>query len=647
MIVVESPERRAMAPIHAMMRRLVLTTALMLTLALVAAWVFGSRLTTPLSDLANAASGISTGDYSRRVTPRGHDEVGTLATAFNAMADSIQTAHRTVEERSEQLAERAGLLADQAAQLETSNAKLTQAVGEAIRTRDELSVVSAELDAALASAPVGFAFHDATGRYKRVNASLARLNDASVDAHLGRLPSEVAPGIGAQLQTHLERVVSTSSGVFDIELSDDVAGRHPQTRHWLVSIFPIRRADGQTLGVGSVVTDLTAYKQLEKQLLHAQKMEAVGRLAGGVAHDFNNILTAVSGFGQFVLAELIATGSDAARGDMEEVLSAAQRAAALTRQLLAFSRQQVLQPRVLDLNAVVAGLTPMLARLIGTDIQLQTIRPSTLGAVKADPSQLEQVIANLVLNARDAMPNGGLVVIETADVELSADYAADREGILAGPYVMLAVTDSGVGMDASTRSRAFDPFFTTKEPGSGTGLGLSTVYGIVKQSGGSIEVYSEPGHGTAFKVYLPRCFERADAATPARSVAAVPNGQATLLVVDDDPQVLAASRRALERAGYVVLSANNGWEALAMARLHGKSVDLVITDLVMPEMGGRELARQLTAERPEIRLLFTSGYTAEAMNQKAILDPSDAFLGKPFTPDGLLRAVHGILNPDG
>ena len=237
--------------------------------------------------------------------------------------------------------------------------------------------------------------------------------------------------------------------------------------------------------------------------------------------------------------------------------------------------------------------------------------------------------------------------IETADVELGADYAADREGILAGPYVMLAVTDSGVGMDASTRARAFDPFFTTKEPGRGTGLGLSTVYGIVKQSGGSVEVYSEPGHGTAFKIYLPRCDERADAATPARGLAVVPNGQATLLIVDDDPQVLAASRRALQRAGYVVLSANNGREALAMARVHDKSIDLVITDLVMPEMGGRELARQLTAEQPDIRLLFTSGYTAEAMNQKAILEPSDAFLGKPFTPDGLLRAVHRILNPDG
>jgi PAS domain S-box-containing protein len=562
------------------------------------------------------------------------------------MADSIQTAHHALEERSEQLSERAGQLAVQATQLETSNAKLTQAAEEAVRARDELSVVSAELDAALASAPVGFAFHDETGRYKRVNSSLARLNGASIEAHVGKLPSEVSPGIGSQLEKHLRRAVSTASGVFDVELSDEVPGRQGQTRYWLVSAFPIRTADGHGLGVGSVVTDLTLYKQLEWQLLHAQKMEAVGRLAGGVAHDFNNMLTAVSGFGQFVLAELATSGSETARRDMEEVLSAAERAAALTRQLLAFSRQQVLQPRVLDLNAVVAGLTPMLARLIGTDIRLQTIRQPKIGAVKADPSQVEQVIANLVLNARDAMPNGGSVVIETADVELDAAYASEHEGVSAGPYVMLAVSDSGVGMDAATRARAFDPFFTTKEPGRGTGLGLSTVYGIVKQSGGNIEVYSELGHGTAFKVYLPRCDERAELDTPARSLPAVPNGQATLLVVDDDPQVLAATKRALQRAGYVVLSASNGREALDIARAHARPVDLIITDLVMPEMGGRELARHLAKEQPEARLLFTSGYTAEAMNQTAILEPGAVFLGKPFTPDGLLRTVYRILNPD-
>jgi PAS domain S-box-containing protein len=642
-LIVEFPEARVLAPARAMMRRFAAITAILLVFGVAAAWLFATRLTTPLSELATAATALRAGDYSRRVTTLGPDEVGTLGRAFNGMADSIASAHRTLEERSEELADRAGQLSDQATELEMSNEELTQSVDEVTRTRDELAAVTAELDACLASAPVGISFHDANGRYRRVNASLALLHGVAADAFVGRRPSEVSPGIGRELDRHVASVLAGGAGVFNVEVSGETGATPGGTQHWLVSVFPIRTRDGVELGVASMVTDLTSYKHLERQLRQSQKMEAVGRLAGGVAHDFNNILTAISGFGEFALADLNDPSGDDPRADLEQVLAAAQRGGALTRQLLAFSRQQVLQPLVLDLNAVVTTLSPMLARLIGTHVRLQTSPAPRLGAVKADPSQMEQVLVNLVVNARDAMPNGGTVTIETGDVELDESYASTHEGVRPGPYVMLAVTDSGVGMDAATRTRAFDPFFTTKAPGKGTGLGLSTVYGIVKQSGGSVEVYSEPGRGTSVKVYLPRSEERASGVTPPRGLLGTPNVRATVLFVDDDAHVATASRRALERAGYVVLGASNGREAMELVAGHQGALDLLVTDLVMPEMGGRELARRLTEVRPNVGVLFTSGYTAEAMNQQAILEPGDAFLGKPYSPDGLLKRVHEIL----
>jgi signal transduction histidine kinase/ActR/RegA family two-component response regulator len=644
-LVVEAPAARVFAPVAGMLRRLALMTVVLLVLGLAAAWVLGTRLTTPLSRLAGAAAAISAGDYSRRLKATASDEVGELGRAFDHMADSIAAAHQTLEERSEELADRAGQLAEQATELEMSNEELAHSVDEALRTRDELAAATAELDASLASAPVGFAFHDDAGRYRRVNTYLSALDGVAVDAHVGRLPSEVVSGIGVELERHLTTVLARGDGVVNIELSGEVPGRPGVVQHWLASLYPIRTREGARLGVGSVITDLTSHKQLERQLLQAQKMEAVGRLAGGVAHDFNNILTAISGFGQFALADLDGPETADVRQDIEQVLAAAARAGALTRQLLAFSRQQVLQPQVLDLNAVVDGLSPMLGRLIGEDLRLAAKPAPGLSAVRADPNQVEQVLVNLVVNSRDAMPGGGSVVIETANVELDDAYAMMHEGVTPGSYVMLAVTDTGSGMDAATRARAFDPFFTTKEPGKGTGLGLSTVYGIVKQSGGSVEVYSEPARGTCIKVYLPRC-EVAEAPRPATSnVTAAPNGRATVLLVDDDPHVAAAARRALERAGYMVLAASNGREGLRIAEIHGATLDLLVTDLVMPEMGGRDLARHIATLRPSVRVLFTSGYTAEAMNQQAVLEPGDAFLGKPFTPDGLLRSVHQVLNP--
>ncbi|HEY1178936.1 MAG TPA: ATP-binding protein, partial [Phytomonospora sp.] len=398
-------------------------------------------------------------------------------------------------------------------------------------------------------------------------------------------------------------------------------------------------ADGRA-PLAYVATDITERKQLEEQFRQAQKMEAVGQLAGGVAHDFNNLLAVMTSYTGMLLADLPA--DDPARADLEEIRRAAERAAGLTRQLLAFSRQQVLQPRILDVNAVVRDLEKMLARVLREDVRLETALTPTLGRVHADPGQLEQVIVNLAVNARDAMPAGGMLTIETADVELDEAYCRARADVTPGPYVMLAVSDTGVGMDAATQARIFEPFFTTKDVGKGTGLGLSTVYGIVKQSGGHVAVYSEPGLGTTFKVYLPRASTSPAGRPRSGSHPALHHGSGTVLLVEDDAQVRAAARRILARAGYTVLEAASGPEALRLCAERPQSagpIDLLLTDMVMPEMGGRELAARVRVLHPAAATAFMSGYTADAVLRHGVVDPGSVFIQKPFTPETLTQKV--------
>ncbi len=383
-------------------------------------------------------------------------------------------------------------------------------------------------------------------------------------------------------------------------------------------------------------------KRAEEQFLQAQKMEAVGRLAGGIAHDFNNLLTIISGYSQ-VLSERVAT-DPTLRGYVTEISKAADRAAALTRQLLAFSRQQVLAPQVLDLNAVVTNIEKMLRRTIGEDIDLTAIPGPGLGMVKADPVQIEQVIMNLVVNARDAMPKGGRLTIETANVELDEAYARNHVAVTPGQYVMLAVSDTGQGMDAQTQARIFEPFFTTKEKGKGTGLGLATVYGIVKQSGGNIWVYSEPGQGAAFKVYLPRVQEAVTGAEPAPAHAAHPRGTETVLLVEDEVSLRSMIRGVLESNGYRVLDARNGEDALVVSQQHRGPIHLLLTDVVMPQMGGRDLADHLAPLYREMKVLYMSGYTDDAIVHHGVLNPGTAFLQKPFTPAALARKVREVLD---
>jgi two-component system, cell cycle sensor histidine kinase and response regulator CckA len=423
-----------------------------------------------------------------------------------------------------------------------------------------------------------------------------------------------------------------------VEIRHILANR--QTVEVDMLLHRIRYGDRQAALI--VPQDGTRRKQLEDQLRQAQKMEAVGMLAGGIAHDFNNLLTIINGYSQMLLGNL--PENDENRTSVEQIMKAGERAAELTRQLLTFSRRQVVRPKVLDLNAIVAGTAVMLRRLIGEHIELRIVEGPDLGKVHADAGQLEQVILNLAVNSRDAMPRGGTLILETQNVELDEEYAGPRNTLKPGRYVMLAVTDSGIGMDAQTRSHLFEPFFTTKAQGKGTGLGLSTVYGIVKQSGGDIAVYSEPGHGTCVKIYFPAVSEvvTEEAAENGQSKALA--GSETVLIVEDEEAVRKLLRRTLEKQGYRLLVAASGIEALDLLRHHEGPVHLLITDVIMPQMGGRQLAEELRAARQEIQVLYISGYTESSIVRSGGLGKDEAFLQKPFTPLALAQCVRELLD---
>jgi nitrogen-specific signal transduction histidine kinase/ActR/RegA family two-component response regulator len=392
-----------------------------------------------------------------------------------------------------------------------------------------------------------------------------------------------------------------------------------------------------------LIVDITDRKMLENQLLQARKMEAVGRLAGGVAHDFNNLLTIIKGYVEMALQRCMDRPD--LHGDIRRIENAADRAVNLVRQLLAFSRKQVLRPKILDLNAIVVNLDQLLRRLMNENIEMKTFVSKDVGAIKADPGQIEQVIMNLVVNARDALPGGGRILIETSNVDLDSSYTLDHAVVRPGPYVLLAVTDTGVGMTADTVAHIFEPFYTTKESGRGTGLGLSTVYGIVKQSGGYIWVYSEPGKGTTFKVYLPRVMD----ALPSSTATEMPpstarKGRETILLVEDEPAVRELIQMVLSERGYTVLEALAPEDAERLAGSNGAEIQLLLTDVVMPGISGRDLAKRLTARHPHLRVLYMSGYTFNVIAQDGTLEEGISFLQKPFTPQVLTEKVREALD---
>jgi PAS domain S-box-containing protein len=448
----------------------------------------------------------------------------------------------------------------------------------------------------------------------------------------------VSPEDEASVRASLEQAVATGKSQ---TVEYRFRHRDESVRGIQTTFVPVSDGSGVVSRVDGISRDVTQQRRLEEQFRQAQKMEAVGQLAGGVAHDFNNLLTVITSYGDLLLSDLEAT--DPRRKDVEEIRKAALGAAGLTRQLLAFSRQQVLEPRVLELNAIVSGAEKMLQRLIGEDIGLVTVLAPDLGAMKADPGQLEQVIMNLAVNARDAMPEGGKLTLETANMELDATYTAEHTPVGPGAYVVLSVSDTGVGMDEQTKRRIFEPFFTTKEQGKGTGLGLATVYGIVKQSGGFIWVYSELGHGTTFKIYLPRVDEQAEVAHRGTAMPQSVHGNETVLLAEDAGPLRAVVSHILRRNGYTVLEGPDGKSALDKAAEHDGPIHLLITDVIMPEMSGRQLAERLRERRPELKVLFVSGYTDDAIVRHGILEPGISFLQKPFSPDTLARKVREIL----
>jgi two-component system, cell cycle sensor histidine kinase and response regulator CckA len=473
---------------------------------------------------------------------------------------------------------------------------------------------------------------DDEGRIHDANPAACVLTGMSVEALRELKLQAVLPEV-ARLKDGVTGAVGTGSADFVVPPVDGI------NQNRVLGIDAAAFAPGVLV---YTVRDHTNQARLEEQLAQSQKMDAVGQLAGGIAHDFNNLLTVIMSYGSLLLSDL--DEGDPRRDDVQEIANAAARASGLTRQLLAFSRKQIMEPRLMNVNAVVTGVEKLLRRLIGEDIELATTLDSALYSINADPGQLEQVLINLAVNARDAMPQGGRLHITTANTTLSADHGGRHLSAVPGEYIMLAVSDTGVGMSREVQQRVFEPFFTTKGQGKGTGLGLSTVYGIVKQSGGDLWIYSEPGTGTTFKVYFPRAVEGDLFVPAAEDKRSAPRGTETILVVEDDPALRALSERVLQANGYIVLLARNGLEALAIASGHSGPIDMIATDVVMPKMNGRPLVEKLLESRAAMRVLFMSGYTDDEVMRRGVIDGRTAFLQKPFTPSELARKVREVLD---
>ncbi|QEL15587.1 PAS domain S-box protein [Limnoglobus roseus] len=632
---------------------------LFLVPVLVAAWVAGWKPAT----LA-AALGYLAADYLF-VHPRGavgfHDAEHVVGAAFFVAVSGIGIGLVEQTRAARRQAEgQAASLRGEVADHEQTQARLREAQAQLerrVETRTaELSHATHQLSEEEA------ARRAAEGRVRRLAAIVASSEDAIIGQdlagtitdwnagaeHLLAYPAAEVVGrpaaviVPADRRDEAERVTGRLARGEDVRPYETVRLRRGGVEVPVsIRVSPIRD-DGQLVGRAEICRDLTYAKRLEERLRQSQKMESIGQLAGGVAHDFNNILTVINGYTDLILQDL--GPDDPRRGLLKQVHDAGTRAAALTQQLLAFSRKQVLQPRVLDLGVVVRDSERMLRRLIGEDVHLATVIRPDLGRVKVDPTQMEQVLLNLAVNARDAMPRGGRLTVEAANVNLDEGYADAHPEVWPGRYVMLAVADTGTGMDEGTKARMFDPFYTTKGVGKGTGLGLAVVHGIVKQSGGHVVAYSEVGLGTTVKMCLPAVEGLGTAGKSHPRITTGPRGSETVLLVEDEAAVRQFSRAALQLSGYTVLEAGHGGEAVRLAERYEGPIHLLVSDVVMPEMGGRLLAERLSASRPGIKVVFVSGYTDDAIVRHGVLEAGVAFLQKPFSPADLARKVREVLD---
>ncbi len=482
---------------------------------------------------------------------------------------------------------------------------------------------------------------DFEGNLTYISPSVENMQGYRAEELIGQpLAALMPPESAKKTREVIEKSLADPQGGTNISLE----ARHKDGRSIPIEVTAgfIRDDQGRPRSIIGTTRDVTERKQLQDQLLQSQKMESVGRLAGGVAHDFNNLLTIIMSSCSLMTSEL--REGDPLLDDVRHIDDAGNRAVSLTRQLLAFSRRQMLQTKVIDLNLILDDLDKMLRRLIGEDIDIETDLDPNIWKVEADPGQIEQIVLNLAVNARDAMPGVGKLTIETANIELDEEYARNHVGVMPGPYVMLAVSDTGSGMDKETTAQVFDPFFTTKEKDKGTGLGLSTVYGIVKQHGGNIWVYSEPGKGTTFKIYLPKSTSTKKAASSTPAPVTDSRGTETVLVVEDEAAVLKLAVRMLERKGYNVLAARDGLEGQGVANTHEGPIHLLLTDVVMPRMGGKALAQKLLTTRPELKVLYMSGYTDNAIVHHGVLDKDTHFVQKPFSGDSLAQKVREVID---
>jgi len=590
----------------------------------------------------------------------GHRALGTameltVIAEFFALIGLALVLRRRLAIQVEQLSADHDLLVEQNGRLEQQNLDLA-------RQADMVDAQSAELRRQA---------NELEARTRDLELSARRIAEAQRVARLGYWEIDSSSG-DVYWSDEMYRIAGLEVGLRPVPTDQFLEAVHPDDRERMTDIaaraiehlaeftdqYRITAAGGRTRTVQAngrvivdehgvrklvgTVQDVTDRVGLEQQLRRAQKMEALGQLAGGVAHDFNNMLTVIESYSAMLLVDHAANPE--ARGDIEEIRSAARRAGALTRQLLAFSRQQVLKPCVLDINATIGDVEKMLRRLIDEHIDFRTKLDPHLDLVTADPTQVEQVLMNLVVNARDAMPDGGTLTIETSNVHLDSSFAQRSATHKAGPYVMLAVSDTGSGIPEHVLDHIFEPFFTTKDVGQGTGLGLSTVQGIVEQSGGHVWVYSEPGHGTTFKVYLPRAAEEESVAPIAEQNKPARGWHASILLVEDDSAVRAAAMAVLRRAGHAVIEASNGLEALRIIDGGTPTIDMVISDMVMPQMGGRTLTVELARRLPNVPVLLMSGYTREAIPGQSELHPGTVFIDKPFTPQSLIKTVSEVLD---